>query len=166
MKDRGRQSKLAAMSLSALVGFAWVLSTTSAEAGNCLAHPPRRFELASDTVHWAIELTSGGNCIQGLRCMSMVIEDVSIAGRPPRRPSHHSRPVISVRGKAGISRHRLFCAFGKRPKSGRAWGFIYPRRHHFTLTMKFRPLAPNLTISRLLACRDWFGSGCVAGVAA
>jgi hypothetical protein len=82
MKDRWRQSKLAAMSLSALVGFAWVLSTSLAEAGSCLARSPQRFELASDTVHWAIELTSGGNCIQGLRYMSMVIEDVSIASRP------------------------------------------------------------------------------------
>jgi hypothetical protein len=82
MKHRARESKSGAILLCALVCFSWVLSTTFAKAGNCLARPPRPFELASDTVHWAIQLTSGGNCIQGLRYMSMVIEDVSIAGRP------------------------------------------------------------------------------------
>jgi hypothetical protein len=115
MKDRGRQSNFAARSLSALVGFAWVLSTSFAEAGNCLARPPQRFELASDTVHWAIELTAGGNCIQGLRYMLMVIEDVSIASRPREgqltiqgpsfryeaKPEFHGTDsfVLSVRGK-------------------------------------------------------------------
>jgi hypothetical protein len=67
---------------SALLGFVLAWSPTSALAGgNCLLHPDA-FRLQSDTVHWSVKIESGGECIQGLRWSTIMIENISIIDQP------------------------------------------------------------------------------------
>ncbi|WP_045014298.1 hypothetical protein [Bradyrhizobium sp. LTSP849] len=59
-----------------------VLSSSSALAGGtCLLHP-EPFKLQSDTVHWSIKIASGGQCIQGLRWSTIMIDNVAITEMP------------------------------------------------------------------------------------
>jgi hypothetical protein len=67
---------------SAFLGLALVLPPTITEAGgNCLLHP-EPFRLRSDTVHWSMKINSGGECIQGLRWSTIMIDDISVADQP------------------------------------------------------------------------------------
>jgi hypothetical protein len=67
---------------SALLGFVLAWSPTLALAGgNCLLHPDA-FRLQSDTVHWSVKIESGGECIQGLRWSTIMIENISIIDQP------------------------------------------------------------------------------------
>jgi hypothetical protein len=67
---------------SALLGFVLAWSPTPALAGgNCLLHPDA-FRLQSDTVHWSVKIESGGECIQGLRWSTIMIENISIIDQP------------------------------------------------------------------------------------
>ena len=44
---------------------------------------PEPFKLRSDTVHWSIKINSGGECIQGLRWSTLMIEGISVT-EPPK----------------------------------------------------------------------------------
>jgi hypothetical protein len=62
--------------------LSWRGSPTVAQAGgNCLLHP-EPFRLQSDTVHWSMKINSGGECIQGLRWSTIMIDDISVADQP------------------------------------------------------------------------------------
>jgi hypothetical protein len=49
--------------------------------GTCLLHP-EPFKLQSDTVRWSIKISSGGECIQGLRWSTIMIDSVSVTEQP------------------------------------------------------------------------------------
>ncbi|WFU70952.1 hypothetical protein [Bradyrhizobium sp. CB2312] len=58
------------------------LSPTAALAGGtCLLHP-EPFKLQSDTVRWSIKIASGGQCIQGLRWSTIMIDHIAITEMP------------------------------------------------------------------------------------
>jgi hypothetical protein len=50
--------------------------------GTCILHPAP-FRLRSDTVRWSIKIASGGECIQGLRWSTIMIENISVT-EPPK----------------------------------------------------------------------------------
>ncbi len=60
--------------------LAWC-PTIALAGGNCLLHP-EPFRLQSDTVHWSVKINSGGECIQGLRWSTIMIDNISIADQP------------------------------------------------------------------------------------
>src|SRR4030088_2391134 len=49
--------------------------------GTCLLHP-EPFKLQSDTVCWSIRIVPGGECIQGLRWSTIMIENISVTEQP------------------------------------------------------------------------------------
>ncbi len=55
--------------------------TTTTAGGTCLLHA-EPFRLQSDVVHWAVKLASGGECIQGLRWSTIMIDRISIVDQP------------------------------------------------------------------------------------
>jgi hypothetical protein len=58
------------------------LSPAAARAGGtCILHP-EPFKLQSDTVRWSMKISSGGECIQGLRWSTIMIDDISITEQP------------------------------------------------------------------------------------
>ena len=58
------------------------LSPAAAFAGGtCMLHP-EPFKLQSDTVRWSIRVASGGECIQGLRWSTIMIENIAITEQP------------------------------------------------------------------------------------
>jgi hypothetical protein len=63
-----------------IVGM-WQPAVTWA-GGTCILHPAP-FRLRSDTVRWSITIASGGECIQGLRWSTILIENVSVT-EPPK----------------------------------------------------------------------------------
>jgi len=50
-------------------------------AGNCLSKA-EAFQLTSDTVHWQFMISSGSECLQGLRGGSMLIDSVKVVEAP------------------------------------------------------------------------------------
>jgi hypothetical protein len=50
--------------------------------GTCILHPAP-FRLRSDIVRWSIKIASGGECIQGLRWSTIMIENISVT-EPPK----------------------------------------------------------------------------------
>jgi hypothetical protein len=63
-----------------IVGM-WQPAVTWA-GGTCILHPAP-FRLRSDTVRWSIKIASGGECIQGLRWSTIMIENISVT-EPPK----------------------------------------------------------------------------------
>jgi len=61
-----------------------------AEAGECISRPAH-FELTSDTVHWSFEMRSGGECLQGLRGKTMLLDNVKLTSPP-------STGVVTIAG--------------------------------------------------------------------
>ena len=57
------------------------LPATALAGGTCLLHP-EPFKLQSDTVHWSIKIASGGQCIQGLRWSTIMIDNIAITEMP------------------------------------------------------------------------------------
>jgi hypothetical protein len=53
----------------------------SAMAGDCLSRP-ERFQLNSDTVYWSFSLMPGGECLQGLRGKTQLLNSVSLIEPP------------------------------------------------------------------------------------
>jgi hypothetical protein len=49
--------------------------------GTCLLHP-EPFKLQSDTVRWSIRINSGGECIQGLRWSTILIDNIAVTEQP------------------------------------------------------------------------------------
>lgn len=71
---------------SVLMTFPLIVLTASPGAvsagGVCMLHP-EPFKLRSDTVRWSIKINSGGECIQGLRWSTIMIEGISVT-EPPK----------------------------------------------------------------------------------
>ena len=65
--------------LVALVGV--LVAATAFGGGTCLLHP-EPFKLRSDTVRWSIKITPGGECIQGLRWSTIMIDNIDITEQP------------------------------------------------------------------------------------
>ena len=51
-----------------------------AQAG-CVARP-EPYKLQSDTVHWSITIVAGGQCIQGVRGRTVLIEGLEVVEQP------------------------------------------------------------------------------------
>jgi hypothetical protein len=64
-----------------LVGLVGALAPTPAAAGNCLSRP-EPFLLRSDTVQWSMVIGRGGECLQGLRGRTMLLDSVAILEQP------------------------------------------------------------------------------------
>ena len=87
--DGGATSRIEAMRhcllelfLRMVVTIVAILSPAAALAGGtCLLHP-EPFKLQSDTVRWSIRISSGGECIQGLRWSTIMIENISVTEQP------------------------------------------------------------------------------------
>ncbi|WP_050032373.1 hypothetical protein [Bradyrhizobium sp. LTSP857] len=58
-----------------------VLPVATLAGGTCLLHP-EPFKLQSDTVHWSVKIASGGQCIQGLRWSTIMIDHIAITEMP------------------------------------------------------------------------------------
>lgn len=56
-------------------------SSAALAGGACLLHP-EPFKLRSDTVRWSIRISLGGECIQGLRWSTLMIENVLVTEQP------------------------------------------------------------------------------------
>jgi len=54
----------------------------AAQAGGACMLRPEPFKLQSDTVHWSMKIASGGECIQGLRWSSIMIDKITIVEEP------------------------------------------------------------------------------------
>lgn len=67
--------------LRAVVFFLVSVPAAAIAGGTCLLHP-ERFKLQSDTVHWSMKIVSGGECIQGLRWSTILIDNITIAEQP------------------------------------------------------------------------------------
>jgi len=67
--------------VSLALGALALTQTTAAARSGCLARP-ELFRLQSDTVHWSMVIGAGGECVQGLRGKTMLLEDVSIVDQP------------------------------------------------------------------------------------
>jgi hypothetical protein len=75
-----RMKYRAILSLSVIV-FVSAHVPTMAVAGNCLSHP-EPFQLQSDVVQWSMVVGRSGECIQGLRGRTMILESVSVLEQP------------------------------------------------------------------------------------
>lgn len=77
-------------SAPAVCALLLAFTANTAEAGECISRPTR-FELSSDIVHWTVEIRSGGECLQGLRGKTMLLDDVKLAKAP-------SAGVVTIAG--------------------------------------------------------------------
>jgi len=68
--------------LGTIVLFVLSSPTAAIAGGTCLLHP-EPFKLQSDTVHWSMKIMSGGECIQGLRWSTIMIDNITVT-EPPK----------------------------------------------------------------------------------
>ena len=66
-------------SASVLLGLIFLGTLTRADA--CVLNGPR-YQLASDTVRWSLNLSSGGNCIHGVRFNNVAFDKLTIVSAP------------------------------------------------------------------------------------
>lgn len=57
------------------------LPASAFAGGTCMLHP-EPFKLQSDTVRWSMKIASGGECIQGLRWSTIMIDRITITEMP------------------------------------------------------------------------------------
>src|SRR5262249_50089891 len=67
--------------MAGLCAFAGLLLARTATAGEC-ASRLERFELRSDTVHWAFTIQPGGECLQGLRGRTQLLDEIKLLEPP------------------------------------------------------------------------------------
>jgi len=77
MKHRPLESALKMVAAIVVVS----LPAAGSAGGACLLHP-EPFKLQSDKVRWSVKIASGGECIQGLRWSTIMIENISITEQP------------------------------------------------------------------------------------
>jgi hypothetical protein len=58
-----------------------LLPASALAGGTCLLHA-EPFKLQSDTVRWSVKIASGGECIQGLRWSTIMIDSITITEMP------------------------------------------------------------------------------------
>lgn len=78
MSDR-MKTKTGAASLCFFAGC-W-LQAYAATAGECVSRA-ERFALLSDTVYWTISISSGTECLQGLRGRTQLLDEVKLVEAP------------------------------------------------------------------------------------
>src|ERR1700753_2696928 len=59
-----------------------LLSVPANASPTCVSQDKQPFELAGDTIRWAMTISPGANCIQGVRWSYMQIYDVSVVTAP------------------------------------------------------------------------------------
>jgi hypothetical protein len=59
-----------------------LLSTAAYASPTCVSQDKQPFELANDTIRWAMTISPGGDCIQGVRWSYMQIYDVHVVTAP------------------------------------------------------------------------------------
>ena len=58
-----------------------LLAIPSTFADACVLNGPR-YQLASDTVHWSLELSAGETCLRGVRFNTMVVDKLMVVSAP------------------------------------------------------------------------------------
>jgi hypothetical protein len=71
---------LARASVAIVISFA--LNASASASPTCVSQDKQPFELAGDTIHWAMTIAPGADCIQGVRWSYMQIYDVSVVTAP------------------------------------------------------------------------------------
>lgn len=71
---------LARASVAIVISLA--LNASASASPTCLSQDKQPFELAGDTIRWAMTISPGGDCIQGVRWSYMQIYDVSVVTAP------------------------------------------------------------------------------------
>jgi hypothetical protein len=66
----------------AIVALSLASMPAAAFAGGTCILRPEPFKLQSDTVRWSMRINSGGECIQGLRWSTIMIENISVIEEP------------------------------------------------------------------------------------
>ncbi|HVX76445.1 MAG TPA: Ig-like domain-containing protein [Bradyrhizobium sp.] len=67
-------------SLAIVISFA--LDASASASPTCVSQDKQPFALAGDTIHWAMTIAPGADCIQGVRWSYMQIYDVSVVTGP------------------------------------------------------------------------------------
>ena len=70
-----------------------------ASAGECIRRPDR-FGLRSDTAYWSITIGAGGECLQGLRGRTMLLDSVTVVEPPKTGSVTISGPSFRYRAPA------------------------------------------------------------------
>lgn len=78
----------------------------AAVAGECVSRP-ERFELHSDTVYWAFSIPSGGECLQGLRGKTQLLDDVKLVEPPSGGKVTTSGPSFRYQAPSGPGNDRF-----------------------------------------------------------
>jgi hypothetical protein len=71
---------VARSSVAIVISFA--LHATASASPSCVSQDKQPFELAGDTIQWAMTISPGADCIQGVRWSYMQIYDVSVVAQP------------------------------------------------------------------------------------
>jgi hypothetical protein len=67
---------------SAAIAISFALSASASASPTCVSQDKQPFELANDTIRWAMTISPGGDCIQGVRWSYMQIYDVHVVTAP------------------------------------------------------------------------------------
>jgi hypothetical protein len=67
---------------SAAIFISFALNAAASASPTCVSQDKQPFELAGDTIRWAMTIAPGGDCIQGVRWSYMQIYDVSVVAAP------------------------------------------------------------------------------------
>jgi hypothetical protein len=73
--------KLIGLASAALV-ISFVMNASASASPSCVSQDKKPFELAGDTIQWAMTISPGADCIQGVRWSYMQIFDVSVVNAP------------------------------------------------------------------------------------
>jgi hypothetical protein len=67
---------------STAIAISFVLNASASASPTCVSQDKQPFELAGDTIQWAMTIAPGADCIQGVRWSYMQIYDVSVVTAP------------------------------------------------------------------------------------
>jgi hypothetical protein len=67
---------------STAIAISFVLNVSASASPTCVSQDKQPFELAGDTIQWAMTIAPGADCIQGVRWSYMQIYDVSVVTAP------------------------------------------------------------------------------------
>ena len=74
---------------STAIAISFVLNASASASPTCVSQDKQAFELAGDTIQWAMTIAPGADCIQGVRWSYMQIYGVAIL-----KPATKGRVVI------------------------------------------------------------------------
>ena len=120
-----------------------IVSPTAAFAGGtCLLHP-EPFKLQSDTVHWSVRITSGSECIQGLRWSTIMIDSIAVTEQPKAGRLVVQGPSFRYFSKPRRARNQLVQALDQ-------WNVV--ARQRYLLDRGRRHFRINLGMHQRFAC--------------